>query len=374
MIKSQLPIPVSGLTSSLSVGLNDDGELDEIIHLLGGCLSGHIPTISDERRAEGEESNFAYDYMCPRISDLNFIFDPKNHTDPIRKGESMPRPRHRHASIAVNGFIWVLGGRDQNDFVINEIDIFDSIQGKWKTLETGLNEIQVLDPTQNDELGYEVSDQCVFESSGFIVMTGGFDSEYNALGHTIMIDPDASLEQNSLVYEIKSSLNTPRGSCGVASHANFAYIVGGFTDEDGFCEAMKSVEVYDLKKDIWTQMDNELMIGRANPGVFYYDSRIVAFGGENRGTFDIISEKCMDEYEAMDALSFEDNRMLPNRLAFPINANSIEVWELPDARPDDSVPWLTEKVNFLNDFVFLFHLRNSFILSLYNLCCSEYDE
>lgn len=377
----ELPIPTSGLTSSLSMGLNDDGDLDELIHLLGGCLSPYVPiTIETDDEAQNEEGeseieteenqeNYTddindsddsivkspHEYICPEISDFTFIFDPKNHTEEVRQGPSMPRPRHRHSSIAINGNIWVLGGRDEDGSVINEIDVYDSLQESWRTLDTGLDAIQVspsddMTTTKDYYINYGVSDQCVFELDGLIVMTGGFDNDYNALDHTIMIDSEISLKRNALVYAIKSPLNVPRGGCGAVGHADFALVGGGFTNEDGYCEAMKSVEVYDLKTDTWTQMESELRVGRAYFDMFFYEDNIVAFGGEQRGQLDQTTDRCMDQYQVMDGITWGMNMELPNRLTFPIDDDDgVEVWQLEDGQPNESVPWATAKASLTSN-------------------------
>lgn len=374
VFKYDLPIPMSGLKSTLSMGMNEDGELDEHIHLLGGCASPYVPLKTPSQQVyhneeEEEEAGDTIDtideggssiivqnpheIVCNDISDFHFIFDPKNHTSTIkiRQGPPMPRGRHKHSAIAVTNLIWVLGGRDESGHVIHEIDIYDGLKEQWKTLSTGLDSITIDGILDLDEYEYEYeytygfSDACVFDIGSFIFITGGFDSEYNAMGFTIMIDTDASLETDKLVYEIKSSLNIPRGSCSAVSHANFAYVLGGFSDEDGYCEAMTSVEVYDFKSDSWTDMETGLNIGRANLASFWYQSKIVVVGGEYRGDFDDKTGRCLDDLQIMDGLTLGMNRKLPNRLTFPTSSRShIEILDLPDSRPDPSQLWYTKKV------------------------------
>ena len=351
-LQSQLPIPITDLKSSLSVGLNDDGELDELVHLLGGCISPYLPIPTDndddDRQELGSGTHITvvqrpHEIVCPDVTDSNFIFDPKNHTELIREGKPMPRPRYRHTTIGINGHIWVLGGKDEDGQVIHEIDVYDSVREQWRTLSTGLDEIQVDDDGYFHEYN-DVSDFCVFDIGSDIFIAGGFDSEFIALAHTIMIDTDASLASDTLVYHIKSQMNVPRGSCSAISHANLAFVVGGFTSEDGFCEAMKSVEVYDSMSDSWTEMGNDLIIGRANLGLFYYESSIIAFGGEIRGTFDLETGRCIDQFHIMDGFTVEMNKKTPHRLTFPVTTKNIEVLPLSHGHPDFSQPWTTKKV------------------------------
>jgi len=347
-LQYEFPVPIFGQTSSLAVGMNDDGEMDEMLHLLGGCTSPYIST----RPITGQEDEqFAQEYLCPDLSDMTFLFDAKNHTTKrLRVGKPMPRKRHRHTSTAVDRYIWALGGRDENNQVRNEIDIYDSIAGTWTTLGEGLDSIKMNDPSSSLEDGYAVSDHVAFVFGEFILITGGFDKAYNAVGHTIVINTVQSMEKNSLVYFLKSSLNIPRGSGAGVSHANFAVIVGGFSNEDGFCEAMKSVEIYDVKTDSWSIMPNELNVGRANLNLIYYEGKVLALGGETRGILDRSSGRCLDEYQMMDSLTLGTNIKLPNRLTFPIDTSRVEVWDgLVSGGQHESVKWSTVKSSIAND-------------------------
>lgn len=356
--QSQLPIPIFDLKSSLSVGLNDDGNLDELVHLLGGCTSSYLPIPTDDgddddlsELGSGSDSTVVqrpHEIICPDVTDSNFIFDPKNHTDLIREGKSMPRPRYRHSTVGINGHIWVLGGKDVDGQVINEIDVYDSVREQWRTLSTGLDRIQVDDDDDDSHEYDDASDFCVFDVGSDLFIAGGFDSDFNALDHTIMIDTDASLASDTLVYHIKSQMNLPRGGCSAVSHGNLAFIVGGFTSEDGFCEAMTSVEIYDFMTDTWTEMEKNLMIGRANPGLFYYKSNVIAFGGETRGTFDLETGRCIDQFHIMDGLTVTMNRKTPHRLTFPITTKNIEILPLSHGHVDFSQPWKTKKTNLYN--------------------------
>ncbi len=348
----QLPVPTAGLTSSLSLGMNDDGEMDELIHLLGGCTSPYIPVVRDEDSLPDKNdedfvlANIPHEFICPEVSSNTFIFDPKNHTEFLRQGKSMPRKRHRHSSVAIDGLIWIIGGQDEHGSVVNEIDVYDSVREEWRTLETGLEVVEVpdsVDGTSPTNRGH-VSDHCAFKIGGNIFITGGYDLKKNAIGGTIMIDTFASLENNSLVYEVKASLNNPRSACSAVTHANFAFVAGGFTDEDGFCEAMTSVEIYDSLSDTWFEMEHSMKQGRANFNLFYYEGKLVAFAGENRGKFDATSGKCEDPFHA-NSLDFGTNMKLPHRITYPVSKHTVEVLDLMvDSTPNFAAVWKTKKV------------------------------
>mmetsp|Transcript_5705 Transcript_5705/g.8542 ORF Transcript_5705/g.8542 Transcript_5705/m.8542 type:complete len:677 (-) Transcript_5705:134-2164(-) len=474
-LKHELPSAISGPTSSISMGLNDSGQLDEVIFILGGCSSpnGYTPFyVNDDNDNDNDGSSdghnnghnnnlpFSEEYRCTQISSTNYVFDPKDHfhrpgqdgptgenenedetddtSSSIYAAKEMPRPRHKHSSVSINGKIWLLGGRDENDDPIPQIDIYDSIQNTWITLgdnengnETGyggggggLDSILVPnhDVINSNSVPYNgVSDACTFTlGTSHIVLTGGFDANYVALGYTIIIDVDATLNtlNNSdsgssdpnpprLVYELASPLNVPRGGCAAVSHgvnvnvgtstsastgdgnkqSIIAYVSGGFTHADGYCEAMQSVERFDVEKREWILLSKDnananannnndydydldqdkmqregvksnrntgLSIGRAHHSLFYYNGHIVAFGGEKRGTYDSSSGRCIDRYEAMNELTFDMNRKRPNRLTFPVDTDEIEILELVDnagggVQENDLMQWVRKKTVLENN-------------------------
>ena len=351
MMELQLPTPTAGLTSALSVGMNDDGTLHEMVYLFGGCKSPYIPILRDDNALPDDDdedfvlTSLPHEFVCPEVSDSIFIFDPSNeHTKVMIEGKSMPRKRHRHSSIAVNGLIWVIGGVDEYGSMIDEIDVYDSLKEQWKTLDTGLELIEVSGPTEDSIISHQMADHCAFEIDGFIFITGGYDSFNNALAHTVMIDTVASIENNTLVYEFKSPLLNSRGSCSAAFHANYAFVAGGFTQDDGFCEAMKSVEIYDAVSDEWFEMEHSMKQGRANSALFYYKGKIVAFGGENRGRFDSATGNCVDPFHS-NTLDLDTNMQLPGRLTYPISKHVVEILDLiVDSKPNFAAKWKSKKV------------------------------
>ena len=135
----------------------------------------------------------------------------------------------------------------------------------------------------------------------------------------------ASEEYKRQVYAIRSSRNVPRGACGVTTIGDYAMVAGGFTSEDGYCEAMKSTEIYDVKKDSWVLSKAPLKYGRARPSLVYLDSQVFAFGGEKRGLFDSTSGHCEADLSLgkRKANRIENNKTLPNRLSYPIESAEV---------------------------------------------------
>ena len=334
-IETKLPAPHSHLSQTSTLAANEDGDLVRSMCLLGGCRSPL--TTSMTALQDGRE---VAQYTCSDVSDANFIIAPgteeESDADAMEDRQPMPRARYRHSSVAINGQIWVVGGRDENDNIIHAIDIFDEIHDKWFTLGEGLGNI-ILPNSMN----YGVSDHCAFGYGQDLFLVGGFDKNYNSVGYTIAIETVKSFEENRLVYVMRAPLNAPRGACGVAAIGDHEMVIaGGFTSDDGFCEAMKSTEVYYPRKNSWELMLNSpLKYGRARPNLAYMDHELYAFGGERRGIFDPETGRCDEDYLGNDSKvnDLESNRLLPNRLSYPVDG--VEILDVEDVHDIHDKRW-----------------------------------
>lgn len=320
-IDAKLPSPHSHLSQTVAIAGNNDGDLVRSTCLLGGCRAPYTSSMLTAAGIDENGSKVAQ-YTCTDISDSNLVLSPGNEGYDIEENTPMPRPRYRHSSVTANGKIWIIGGRDEKDDIVNEIDIYDEIHDQWFTIEGGLDTIKLPDEVDNK---YGVSDHCAFAFGENIFIVGGFDQSYRSVGHMIAIEAIKSIEQNRIVYAIRSSMNVPRGACGVTTIGDYAMVAGGFTSEDGYCEAMKSTEIYDVKKDSWVLSKAPLKYGRARPSLVYLDSQVFAFGGEKRGLFDSTSGHCEADLSLgkRKANRIENNKTLPNRLSYPIESAEV---------------------------------------------------
>ena len=98
---TKLPKPLSDLTATVGH--------DNLIYLAGGCDSPLGYQYTEE--AQG--------FQCDSVSDSFYSFDPK--TKEFETLPSMPSPRFRHAAVAINNQIWIVGGRDRNDQVAGTV-------------------------------------------------------------------------------------------------------------------------------------------------------------------------------------------------------------------------------------------------------------
>jgi hypothetical protein len=106
-------LQVDSSISNLPKGLSDHtANIDpetKLVYIAGGCdaLNGNVYL------------NNAF--QCLDISDDFFSYDisTKTFTNLTR----MPMERYRHATVLINQHLWVLGGRDKDDFIPTTVDV-----------------------------------------------------------------------------------------------------------------------------------------------------------------------------------------------------------------------------------------------------------
>jgi len=294
-----LPRAISDMSSTYTLAPNDEGDIGMAIYLLGGCVADYVT-----------KKDSSAEYFCPEVSDATLAFDPKGNL--FEERHRMPRSRYRHGVVAVEGKIWVFGGRDENDRVINEVDVYDPSWDRWITVGS-------LSPD------LARSDHALWAREGNVYLAGGYDSNYIALFTSVLIDVDATLAaygdfngdglMAKLVSHRLSDMKEARGDVHSLSYGKYGYLIGGFSHIDGYCHPLKSVEVYDTQKDKWLHT-NGLNVGRADAALMKYKGKFYAFGGETR-VDEINGVNCSGNVEA--------NQKLPRRKTHPIN--SVEVYD-----------------------------------------------
>ena len=222
-----------------------------LIYLSGGCDSPN-----------GNE--FLPDlgiFACTSLSDSFFSFDPSKYFDHFVDLPNLPRSRYRHTSTAVNNKIWIVGGRDLNDNLLDTVDVYDIDTNSWTSLPLPLS--------------YQVSDQAAFARDGFIYVSGGYDQVYNEKSAVYRID--TGMSTSTLVIEDVAPMIVARGDISVAQDSQYAYVAGGF--QSPFCEALATVERYDFESGVW-ELLSDLVDSRADFGMVALGGVLLAFGGE----------------------------------------------------------------------------------------------
>jgi hypothetical protein len=103
-----LPKPLSEPAATLHQGK---------IYISGGCDSS----------PHGKQWDPATEFYsgCSSVSNSFYSFDPSIHYGRglYQSLANLPHPRYRHTSAALNGNIWLLGGRDVNDTLVDTVDV-----------------------------------------------------------------------------------------------------------------------------------------------------------------------------------------------------------------------------------------------------------
>mmetsp|Transcript_14248 Transcript_14248/g.34351 ORF Transcript_14248/g.34351 Transcript_14248/m.34351 type:complete len:400 (-) Transcript_14248:227-1426(-) len=244
-----LPKPISDHTATLS---RNNG----LVYIAGGCDS-----------PLGNE--FAGDFFfCASLSDKLYVFDPTAST--VSDLGQMPRTRYRHSANIVGNELWLIGGRDEEDNIITEIDIYNIESAEWRTLTL-----------QDDFL---TSDQASFtgdSSSKFIYVAGGYNATYAALATVFRIDTTTSAEGGLASIGVMAPLQEARGDIEAASDGNTAFLGGGFTDANGFCAPLPTVESYNIAGNTW-KYESDLINDRGEVNMVELNGQVFAMGGERQ--------------------------------------------------------------------------------------------
>lgn len=214
-----LPKPLSDMTATYLPSTSK-------IYIVGGCDSA-----KGNERASFDQTLF----MCTSISSSAYMFDPSQGI--IKTMADMPRERYRHTASNVDGKIWVVGGRDVDDNIIREVDVYDPNTDKWST-PTTLPENRI------------TSDLGSFSYGNSLYLVGGYDKNYTASSETLKLNTE------SLEYKNMAKTQMPRGDILVLRVDDFAYGVGGFSHSNNFCEALADTERYNIEDDKWEVLNS----------------------------------------------------------------------------------------------------------------------
>jgi len=238
-----LPVPLSDMSAN-TVG--------DKVYIFGGCSGDQLG------------------YTCPSISSDVFIYDPAADSFDTLAGV-LPRERYRHAAAVVGTKVYLLGGRDLNDDIVEEVDVFDTADQTW---------------TMSWEWTSAQSDNDAFVRNGKVYVVGGYDAAYTAQDDVDILDTDDGWTLGSAASTI-AAMTVARGDFAVVhdSSDDKVYAFGGWSDSNGFCAPLTSAEVYDPSADAWTAL-GDLAVGRGDKASGLLHGRVFAVGGESTASCD----------------------------------------------------------------------------------------
>jgi N-acetylneuraminic acid mutarotase len=170
--------------------------------------------------------------FCGELTNKTEAFNPL--TGQWTTLADMPRQRYRHAAVASENRLYVFGGRDVDDNIIEEVDVYDATFDKWVTLT-------VTWPNATSDLTAVLIGTVIYAS-------GGYTLDYGAVNTTATYDTeDAGATWN---YGSVSPMHYARGDCCSVYLDEKIWVFGGFQYTD-FCIALDTLEVYDPTTNEW---------------------------------------------------------------------------------------------------------------------------
>jgi len=287
--QSEMPYRLSDFSVTEALAPNDNGDLTVLHYIIGGCEDESRSSVLSKEQPGRVGGIFP---TCWDVGDHTYTYDPE--LDLFAKRRDALRRRYRHAAYLVNGNIWVLGGRDAQDQIVNEVDMYVPQQDKW-------HYVGDLPPH------LLTSDMAVFSKGDYLYVAGGYSQEYIALSNTFRLDTVRSYslyERNpdnkkQLVTELLGNLNEPRGSIMSVQYGRYAYVAGGYSNVNSFCSPLYTVERYDLDSNKWMYVgnlkDNE---ARSSAALIKYDGKFLVIGGDTRTDTDECDAGLTQEHNA----------------------------------------------------------------------------
>lgn len=264
--RSTMPYPLSDM-SATTVG--------DAIYLVGGCVSNQTYDVGAQM------------YLCGEVTAKTMMYHPS--TDVWTELSMAPKQRYRHAAAANGHLLYVFGGRDLNDVIVPEVDVFNTVTQTWSVLPNALN------------LPTPVSDETAFAIDGVIYVAGGYDGGYSALTTVQTYTPGTGGGDGT--WGTASPLQYGRGDVGSGVIDGKAYVFGGFTHTNNWVSPLDTLEV--LGSDgVWTVHTEPAEVARGDKAIVPLHDRLLVLGGETKT--DSGATMPLDDIEAYDPTATSD--------------------------------------------------------------------
>jgi N-acetylneuraminic acid mutarotase len=197
-----------------------------------------------------------------QVLNTTTIYDPVFETE--EEGPSMLEPRYRFGAGCVDSKIYIAGGFIEYDgLMVDTAAVLDTTTGTW-------NSIASMGTSRGDTAGVGVDGK-------FFMFFGYTTANYDPLNSVEMYDPVT----NSWTETAPSPL-TSRGDIAVclSPDSNKIVIAGGWGSSSGIeFDFLPQVELYDFTKDTWKAIA-PLPAARGDSSVLSHNDQIHAIGGE----------------------------------------------------------------------------------------------
>lgn len=250
---TRMPISVSDMTATIVEQSIYNDKRGPRVYVIGGCSGNQLCPLGE----------FCY---CTEVTNSCNIFFIESQTwTPCAPA---PTARCRHSAVYFDGKIYLFGGRDITDTLIQDVDIFYVISGQWLSAFTWFN---------------ATSDGSAFTDDISIYLVGGYDANYAPLASLTQYIPSSSQWNYAL-----PSMAFPRGDLGaIAVPKNYKdaslgfeyYVIGGFAYD--ICNPLSVVETYDSNSQTWTTRI-DLNEERADMALGVLDGFLFTVAGETK--------------------------------------------------------------------------------------------
>jgi len=172
-------------------------------------------------------------------------------------------PRYSHAVVACDGFIYVLGGRDELTKLISSVLRFDTSTNKWSYVSS---------------LPYNLAALGAVCFDGQMYSVGGI----SGIGSVNLVFKYSARNDN---WQKVASLNMPRAGLALVADENHIYAIGGVhktgTDITTSWKYLDSMEVYNRENNTW-KYSTSLLSPRAYASAVCMNKRIFLVGGQSK--------------------------------------------------------------------------------------------
>lgn len=173
----------------------------------------------------------------------------------------LPKARYSHSVVSCDGFVYVLGGRDESTQLLSSVFRFDPSGNKWQAVAS---------------LPYQVAGLGVCVFGGQIYVVGGLASVGS-------IDIVLRYSARNNVWQRVANLNCPRGATSIVCDEKFMYALGGMRKSgsglNASWEYLNTVEVFQRESNTWTY-GLEMLSKRAHASAVYMNQKIYLVGGQ----------------------------------------------------------------------------------------------
>lgn len=170
-------------------------------------------------------------------------------------------PRYNHAVVCCDGFIYVLGGRDDTTKLLASVLRFDTSSNRWSYVSS---------------LPYPLAALGAVSFDGQMYAIGGM----SGIGSVNLVFKYSARKDT---WQRVTSLNMPRGGMAVVADEHNIYVMGGIHKTGNEIATswryLDCMEVYDKQKNSW-KISTNLLSPRAYASAAYMNKRIFLVGGQ----------------------------------------------------------------------------------------------